>query len=496
MRPSHRQGEQLNSPTARLSRLRQLPAPYLRAGMAILGAALGLAAVALGGAGTYPAGPLEVEVVPAPAIRGRTVIELPPLGTVEAATHAAPIRLTFSVRRVGLDGLEKYLASRPTVAESLEEVRSAARSAAPRIALRVLVLGATGGLAGALLIRAGRRGLITLAAGALAPVLWLGSAALGFDARAFREPTLTGTLTAAPSVLGPLEDLDDRFDDYRRQLDVAGAAVYRVYRFLSAQSTVPSDAIRLLHIGDLHLNPVGYDLARTVASSFRVHAVLDSGDTTAGGSPIENGFLSPVGEFGVPYLWVRGNHDSETTQRAVMAFPNARVLEGGAAEVEGLQIFGVGDPIFTPDRDREESSSEESEVKQEFANRVLEMIRELPYEPDIVLVHDSRVAGRLAGRVPVVVSGHAHRFSRDQREGTNFLTVGSTGGSGLESLAPGQGSPNALQVLYLSRDSGELLAVDRIEVGGNQPRFSLRRTMIEPAPRGEASAIAGPPLGD
>ena len=54
----------------------------------------------------------------------------------------------------------------------------------------------------------------------------------------------------------------------------------------------------------------------------------------------------------MPYVFVRGNHDSLVTEAAV-----ARAAERGRAattqvrEVAGLRLVGIGDPRFTPDKD-------------------------------------------------------------------------------------------------------------------------------------------------
>ena len=82
-----------------------------------------------------------------------------------------------------------------------------------------------------------------------------------------------------------------------------------------------------LHVSDLHLNPSGFDLVRQVVDQFHVDAVLDTGDITDWGSQPENGLITSVGSLGVPYVYIRGNHDSATTAALVAAQRNATVLE-------------------------------------------------------------------------------------------------------------------------------------------------------------------------
>ena len=51
----------------------------------------------------------------------------------------------------------------------------------------------------------------------------------------------------------------------------------------------------------------------------------------------------------MPYVFVRGNHDSRLTQAAVEQNRNAVVLDDAVVVVKGLVIAGIGDPVFTPD---------------------------------------------------------------------------------------------------------------------------------------------------
>lgn len=460
---------------------------------ALLGAALGITALALLGAGIYRVGPLRVRLAITPDIRGKTVIEVPPLGSVEASTHAAPLRISAWADQVVIDEVERFAEQRPNAEDVLDEISASVRANRLRLAVRVLLLGTLGGLVAAIVIRGGLKlSLSAVVAGALVPLLLVGLTAIGYQPRAFSEPTLNGALSAAPDFLGPVGELGERFEAYRRQLELVGNTVFKVYRFLSERSDLPRDAIRVLHISDLHLNPVGYDLARSVAGTFQVEAVFDTGDTVAEGRAIENGFLEPIRQFAVPYVWIRGNHDSDQTQSAVAGIPNAIVLDGDMQQIAGLWVFGVGDPIFTPGREPSFDTSEQTKMREEFAPRVREMYDALGITPDVVMVHSEVIAEDIAGDVPLVLYGHGHRFETSQTDGTTFVQVGSTGGAGLPSLAPGEGTPNALQVLYFDRNTKELLAIDRIQVLQEGARFSVDRIEIALGREPEAVPVLMP----
>lgn len=451
----------------------------------IAGAISGLVIWGLLGTFIIDLDPLEAEVRVMPSLQSKTVVELPPLGSVEADTHWVPLR--FSVRPVGVafTQLEQYISSRPTAEEVTQRLSEAIRSWIPELFFWTALLGALGGLVAAAFLRSRtREAALAVLAGALLPVLLLAGTVLTYRAEAFREPVITGSLTAAPQFAGSLEKASRQFDVFRRQLEVMGATAFRLYRFLEDQSEIPSDAVRVLHLADIHLNPVGYDLATSIADAFQVNLVLDSGDTTLEGSEIELPFMRNAERFSVPYVWVRGNHDSDAVGAELATVSNATVLAGETTTIAGLTIFGIGDPI-TPEMTRNLPMPEQTEIRQRFAATVEEIFEGLTETPDIALVHDRSIASGLTGRVPFVLSGHAHCTRWISRDGTLLLTVGSGGaGSYLKGIAPdvtapGGDQPYEFQVLYLLTDPTRLVAIDRIRAEDGGTRLTLNRRRFE-----------------
>lgn len=451
---------------------------------ALAGVAGALAALLLAPSGAYQVGPGEVRVAAHPSFRGATVLALPPFGTVEARTHDAPLTITLSPSTIDVPDVERLLERRPSQEALLSGLVRDRDRALIRLALRLGATGAAGGLLAFLLLR-GRRvrdAAAAAAAGALVVAVLLALTLVTFDQRAFRDYRLTGAISRAPELVGPAEELAERFEAFRRQLDRTGSAAFRVYRFLAEQSTLPADAVRVLHISDLHLNPVGLDVALQVAGQFDVAAVVDTGDITAEGTDVEAAFVRRIPEFRVPYVFVRGNHDSAATEGMVRIQPNAIVLDGETTTVAGITFFGVGDPLYTPGSDL--TTSQQRQAKERFAPSVARMVAEHGPAPDAVLVHDRVIARDLVGEVPLVLAGHGHRFFGRADGDTLTLAVGSTGAAGLQTLEPQAGEPIALQVLYFDRATRRLLAYDRIEVQGPRQEFFLQRTVLgEPEER-------------
>ena len=64
-----------------------------------------------------------------------------------------------------------------------------------------------------------------------------------------------------------------------------------------------------------------------------------------------DGFTASIPNLGAPYVFVRGNHDSLSTQQSVASRKGAYVVDNGkSVTVKGVRIAGIGDPQFTPDR--------------------------------------------------------------------------------------------------------------------------------------------------
>jgi predicted phosphodiesterase len=293
-------------------------------------------------------------------------------------------------------------------------------------------------------------------------------AAATWRPEALSQPTYTGLLVNANSLIGRAEDIVARFDAYRASLEDIVGNVGTLY---SALSDLPAPggangSVALLHVSDLHLNPAGFDLVAQVVEQFGVDGVLDTGDITDWGSEPENGLITSVGTLNVPYVYIRGNHDSAATAALVAAQPNTTVLDASTVTIDGIEIAGIPDPAFTPDKDSGDDDAD-VEVLTESGERLLDVVRELPEPPAVTMVHDPRQGRPLDGDVPLVLAGHTHeRRVAYFDEGTLLMVEGSTGGAGLRGLQGEFPEPLTCTVLYLDPETGQLQAYDEITLGG------------------------------
>jgi predicted phosphodiesterase len=267
--------------------------------------------------------------------------------------------------------------------------------------------------------------------------------------------------------------------------------------------TAGDDTIRVLHVSDLHLNPAGFDVIRSVVTQFGVDVVVDTGDITDFGSAAEARYVAEIGGLGVPYVYVRGNHDSRSTQAAIAALDDAVVLDGPeVVEVAGLRFLGQGDPRFTPDKSTGDDDAPE-DVLFAVGRTLARSVRTAVEAPHVVAVHDPKVARPLLGVTPLVLAGHVHRREDLTQDGTLLMLQGSTGGAGLRALEGEEPTPIALTVLYLDPGTGALQAYDDITLGGlglNDARIKRTVTTEPPVeqpalPRDGEQPAAGPLLG-
>lgn len=471
----------------------------------VLGVVGGWLGITVAGAVRHEIGPLNTTMRLEPAWEGGTVVEIPPLGELVLATHRGPLGL-----RATLDGLDageaRLLVAEPDriatlKPQAVEDLRwaltMAAVQAGAATTLGALALGglATRRVSGALL--AGGTGLVAVGSSIAFAVSTANPAALA-------EPRYTGLLTGAPSVVGSAESIITDFSRYGDQLAQIVRNVSGLYAATSNLPVLgePDETVKLLQVSDLHLAPQAWDLIRTVAVQYDVDAIVDSGDITDHGSAAENRYVEEIRHLPVPYVWVRGNHDSMTTQRAMRKLKNVVVLDGRPREVAGLTFVGLGDPTFTPDKSgdpadripRSVDVTGPADLVAGAGARLASVARDHG-NVDVAVFHDATKTAALDGTAAMVMQGHLHYRKVTQGErGTWFLQQGSTGGSGLRALEPEEPAPILLSVVYVDRETGALHGYDDIRLGGlGSASAQINRQVIEATAADEA---LGPPSLD
>jgi predicted MPP superfamily phosphohydrolase len=411
--------------------------------------------------------------------RGVTDISLPPLGRLSADTHVAPLRFTASLQDVEVGELADTVSSRG-IDHLVDQVQAEASQEVRPYALRLLAAAVTGSLALGLLVFRTRWRSIAVAA--LASLVTVGgSEAVAWQTyrpAAFLSPTFSGSLSLAPELIGPARTAIDRIDEVRAELSRVLAGATRVYASINAGPLGLGNEIRVLHVSDLHLSPLGAGFTRQVAQAFDVEFIVDTGDLTSFGTPAEQIFLSEIASIHLPYVFVRGNHDSMAIEDALRRIPGVVVLDGVTRGVGGLNIYGRGHPVFTPDRI---AALDDEEIADALAEEGVQVAADVSAgePPALVAVHDDRMAEQAAGLVPLILSGHFHEPSARVINGTLFLRVGSTGGAGANVFTQEGGVSLSAEILYFDR-AGEhqLVAYDLIEQSPESGSLVVQRHLV------------------
>lgn len=449
-----------------------------RVGLALIGA---LVAVLLFARISAPIGPFDATLAIRPGSGGAEVA-VPPLGSLAADVFDGPLRLEVQLQSVDQVRAEELANDPVRLAGVVDRVTEDLQDAVVKlVVITVLVALAGAALVSWVTLRRRREPLI---AAGLTGALLLGIGGIGASTwrpEALSTPTYTGLLVNANSLIGNAQDIVARFDAYRASLTDLVANVGSLYSTLSALPPpgASDETVALLHVSDIHLNPAGFDLMAQVTRQFEVDGVLDTGDITDWGSPPESQLVDQIGRLGVPYVFIRGNHDSATTAQRVAAQPNATVLDDSATEIAGISIVGAKDPRFTPDKSTGDDDAG-PEVLVRSGERLAELIESLDEAPDVALVHDPKQAPPVDGLAPVILAGHTHdRDVSELDDGTLLMVQGSTGGAGLRALEGEYPEPLTCTVLYFDAGTGRLQAYDEITLGGlGESEVTIQRTVI------------------
>ncbi len=422
-----------------------------------------------------------------------TAIALPPLGRVTADTHRAPLTVGARVVSVDVDAAQRSLSGPDPLAQLQADITDDLPDAFAAFVRHVLLYAAgTGAVAALLLPGRGAWHAVPGAVGGVVAVTALLAATWGpYDLDAFAEPTLEGELARAPGLIAAAEENLRDLETVRSRVQTLSDRLAELYA--ASLGELPGGApgeTSILHVSDLHLNPLAAQLVVDLAGDLGVDAILDTGDVTTFGFAIEARFGEILAQAPVPYYVVPGNHDSAQSREQLAATEGITVVDDAVVEVEGVRILGISDPTFTASN--ELPTEQANERKLALAPGVADRVR--AEQPDVLAVHDVRQASASTGAVPVVVAGHTHERSDAVVEGTHVLVVGSTGATGLGSFTVETDHPSEAEVLRF--DGDELVAVDYLTVNGVGGDFVLERHLVEqadetPAGPGATTTSAG-----
>jgi predicted phosphodiesterase len=272
----------------------------------------------------------------------------------------------------------------------------------------------------------------------------------------FRTTGVLGTLQRNQGILSDVETRATQVAPYLRNLIALSTALQQKY---AAAPLEADTSLRVLLVSDIH-NGNQYALMRTIVEEESVDVVVDAGDLLTFGTVEEGeaaGIFEGIESVGVPYLFVRGNHDATSaTDTAVLdrmaQVPNVVLLQDGAGDytevtVGGVRIAGFNDPRWFGD------SGTGSPAKQVPAREAFTAAYAGRPAPDLVVGHEPwAVQGVDAG---VLANGHMHSVDL---EGNRVQAGTFTGGGPLSHYLAAEageelvGQPSAFDVLTFGTD--------------------------------------------
>ncbi len=417
----------------------------------------------------------SVELIPFQ--RGDTIIFIPPVGELRAATHWLPLAVKLTLLNVDLEnlvaGLETLSAS-PGISFLEEQLRSRLHYYLLRNSAITFVCGG-----GAVYLASRMRHLKrALLGGLLTAVVFVALFGITvirpYNLEAFETPQYRGAISAAPWVVNLSEQTLSTIKTLGQQLELMTANLHDLSVQLDqVRLNEPYSGPRVLHVSDIHNNPAAFDFIEKVVSSFAIDLIIDTGDLTDYGTDLEAELVSRMSSLPVPYIFVPGNHDSPRVIEA-MRRNGAVVLENEAIELNGLLIGGVADPsaesslmAVAPDQDLSEAGAAA------YAHFIAAGTM-----PDVIAVHNPLLGAPFTGLSAAILSGHTHRAEVRFEEGSALINAGSTGAAGVRGLQSPQDNPYSMVVLYFDRDdAGRPFPVmaDLLSVQQYHDSFTLKR---------------------
>ncbi|WP_408955918.1 metallophosphoesterase family protein [Natroniella sp. ANB-PHB2] len=429
---------------------------------------------------TYKLEAFEIELDLNLSTTPSTIIKFPPIGQVFARTHLTPLDVTLTLEAIHQERLAEIIADITDSEDLLELMRRRAKAILDLFAMRLALITILGGIVGASL-----RGLSinSVLIGIMVAIVIISALYVGtyhtYDLTAFDDPHFEGMLEAAPWMVGLIQEGLENIEQLGSEFELIASNMAQLFTRIEALQPLAQQVgdFQVLHLSDVHNNPVGLQFVIQIANSFGVDLVIDTGDITDYGTPLEGGLLDRVENLELPYVFIGGNHDSPTIIDKMSEFENLIVLESDVVEINGLTIAGIADP-----------AAESNEISPEIENigDYQQKLKTLVYDqeniPDIVITHQLGIADPLIGKIPVLLHGHTHTFNISQEQGTTIINAGTTGAAGLRGLQHEEGIPYSVALLHYNlTEEGKyrLNIVDVIKLYDRHGGFIMERKLIE-----------------
>ncbi|WP_195908124.1 metallophosphoesterase [Nostocoides sp. HKS02] len=272
--------------------------------------------------------------------------------------------------------------------------------------------------------------------------------------------TTTGILGAVQrnsDLLAGVETRAEQTTPYLKNLLALSSALQDKY---APQSLNAPAAARILLVSDIH-GANQYPLMKTIVQQEHIDAVIDTGDLVNFGSSTEAdavGLFKGIESLGVPYLFVKGNHDARSaTDHELLdrlaKVPGVVLLEPNSdsylvQSIHGVRVAGFNDPRWFGDDNLDNSGKQKP-----AADRFNQAMADQPVA-DVVVSHEPAAAADVT-HAGIRIHGHMHIPQLDG----SLVGVGTfTGGGPFSHFILGDngqeltGQPSAFDVAVFGED--------------------------------------------
>jgi predicted phosphodiesterase len=225
-----------------------------------------------------------------------------------------------------------------------------------------------------------------------------------------------------------------------------------------------------------------------------------AGDLTDRGSPLEAQLVSRITKLGKPFVFVSGNHDSDSLQRnlarrgAVVLTERGRLNPDGSYgdvivdDIPGLRVAGYRDPFERRAAEGFEDRYQPSPTPAQqdaFTGWLAQLIGEV----DVVMVHEPALIEPALevlrddppNRPLVFVTGHTHEADLERFAGVTVINGGSVGAGGTGNLTESTDYGLA-RLIYTTEPEFQPLAADLITIDPGDGSSSASRQRLEGEP--------------
>lgn len=262
-----------------------------------------------------------------------------------------------------------------------------------------------------------------------------------------------------------------------------------------ANRTPLSGAPRLTVASDLHNNVLTIPILERSAAG---GPVLFPGDMTDRGSPVEARVVRRVVRTGRPFVFVSGNHDSDTLEReiaregAIVLTEQGRLNPDGThgevvPTVAGLRVAGYSDP-FERRSSEDYADRFQPDPTPAMQDAFTSWMRSIENEVDVIMVHEPKLIepalAVLRDDPPshplLFVTGHTHRATLDTQPGVTIVNGGSIGAGGTGNLAEEETTDVGIaRLVYSAKPSFRPLAADLVSIDPASGSATARRQRLD-----------------